>query len=55
MPLKLAQSSAWNLARTLMACIIVFRTGDGHFGVVESREYDGHPDNIVREYDPFSR
>lgn len=55
MPLKLAQSNAWNLAHTLMACIIVFRIDEKLFGVVEAREYDGDPAHIVREYDPFAR
>lgn len=54
MPLTLAQSHAWNLARTLMACIVVVRIDETLFGVVEAREYDGNPAAIVREYDPFS-
>ena len=55
MPLTLAQSHAWNLARTLMACIVVFHIDEKLFGVVEAREYDGDPAAIVREYDPFVR
>lgn len=55
MPLKLAQSNAWNLARTLMASVVVFRIDGRHFGAAESRDYDGDLANIVREYDPISR
>jgi hypothetical protein len=55
MPLSLAQSYAWNLARTMMACIVIFRINEQIFGVAEAREYDGDPDSIVREYDPFAR
>lgn len=54
MPLNLAQHYAWNLAQTLMACIIVFQIGEQIFGVVESRDFDGDVDSIVREYDPFA-
>lgn len=55
MTLSLAQSYGWNLARTMMSCIVVFKTGDQLFGVAEAREYDGDPAQIVREYDPFAR
>ena len=55
MPLALAQSYAWNLARTMMASIVIFRINDKTFGVAEAREYDGDPQSIVREYDPFDR
>jgi hypothetical protein len=55
MPLSLAQKNAWNLARTLMVIVIVFRIDTREFGVVEAHEFDGDPDLIVREYDPFAR
>ncbi len=54
MSLTIAQRHAWNLARTLMVCVTLFQTGD-LFGVMPSAEYDGDSDQIVREYDPFSR
>ncbi len=54
MSLEIAQSHAWNLAQTLMTCIVVFRIGDHLFGVVEAREFDGDADSVVREYDPFA-
>jgi hypothetical protein len=55
MPLTLAQRNAWNLARTLMTIVVVFRIEGSNFGVVEEREFDGDPSLIVREYDPFAR
>ena len=55
MPLILAQKNAWSLARTLMKIVVVFRIGDRNFGVVEAEEFDGDPNLIVREYDPFAR
>ncbi len=54
MSLKIAQSHAWNLARTLMTSIIVFKISDRIFGVVEAREFDGDMASIVHEYDPFT-
>ena len=55
MTLSLAQSYGWNLSRTMMACIVIFRIDEATFGVAEAREYDGDPQSIVREYDPFDR
>lgn len=54
MSLEIAQSRAWNLARTLMTCIVVIRIADQMFGVVELSEFDGDAATIVREYDPFA-
>ena len=54
MPLSLAQSYGWNLARTMMAVIVIFRINEQVFGVAEARDYDGDPLDIVREYDPFA-
>jgi hypothetical protein len=51
--LSAAQTRAWNLATTLMTCIILFRAGE-EFGVMPSSEFDGDPDTIIREYDPFA-
>lgn len=55
MPLSIAQNRAWNLALTLKVCIIVFQIEDQTFGVIESSEFDGDVDSVVREYDPFAR
>lgn len=53
MSLDLAQRHAWNLARTLMMCVTLFKAGEG-FAVVPTSEFDGDADLIVREYDPFN-
>lgn len=52
MPLSLAQRHAWSLAKTLMVCITLFRTGQS-YGVMPSVEFDGDPSQFVREYDPW--
>jgi hypothetical protein len=51
--LNLAQQFAWSLASSLMACITLFRA-DGGYAVIPSDEFDGDPDTIVREYDPWA-
>lgn len=51
--LATAHARAWNLATTLMVCIIVFQAGNGQFGVMPSAEYDGDEAAIVYEFDPF--
>ncbi len=51
--LSIAQERAWNLATTLMVCIILFKVGD-LYGVIPSSEFEGDPETIVREYDPFA-
>lgn len=50
--LDLAQQHAWNLARTLMVPVTLFRI-DEEFGVLVSSEYDGDDDHVVLEYDPW--
>ena len=50
--LTTAQAYAWNLANTLMVCIIVFRAGNGEFGVMPSADYDGDTAAIIHEFDP---
>ena len=52
MSLTTAQSFAWNLARTLMTVIVLIDTGNG-YSAMPSSEFDGSPDQVVREYDPF--
>ena len=51
--LATAHALAWNLAPTLMVCIIVFQAGNGQFGVMPSAEYDGDEAAIIHEFDPF--
>jgi len=52
--LDAAQTYAWSLATTLMVCVTLFKAGNGFFSVCPSAEFDGDPDTIVTEYDPFS-
>jgi hypothetical protein len=49
--LETAHLRAWNLATTLMVCVIVFKAGDG-FGFMPTSEYDGDVE-IVHDYDPW--
>jgi len=53
MPLATARRFGFNLSRTLMTIIILIRTPKG-FQVIPLCEYDGNPDLIVAEYDPFA-
>lgn len=53
MSLTLAQANAWNLAKTLMVCVVLFTTADG-YGVMVAAEFDGDPGSVVHEYDPFA-
>ena len=52
MPLNLAQQVAWNLAKTLMTCVVLFRAADG-YGVMPTSEYDGDASTFVHEFDPW--
>ena len=50
--LSLAQNHAWNLARTLMVPVILFKVDD-EYGVLPSDELDDEDDlEIVHEYVP---
>ncbi len=51
--LDTAQIRAWNLATTLMVCVVVFEA-DGGFGLVPTSEYDGDPEITVCEFSPFT-
>jgi hypothetical protein len=51
--LILAQKAAWNLARTLMAPVILFQV-DNEFGVLPADELDDADVEILFEYDPYS-
>ncbi len=53
MPLATAQQFAWSLANTLMTPIILIETGNG-YSVVPSDEFEGDPEEVVREYDPWA-
>jgi len=51
--LTLAQKAAWNLARTLMAPVVLFQVGT-KFGVLPADELDDADVEILVEYDPYS-
>lgn len=50
--LSLAQNHAFQLARTLMVPVTLFRSG-GEFGVLPSAELEGDDVETLTEYDPF--
>ena len=50
--LSLAQSHAFQLARTLMVPVMLFEV-DGEFGVMPSDELDDADVVVVHEYDPY--
>ncbi|RWO26665.1 hypothetical protein [Mesorhizobium sp.] len=52
--LSLAQSHAFQLARTLMVPVTLFRSGD-EFGVLPSAELDDDEVETLAEYDPFEQ
>jgi hypothetical protein len=54
MPLFIAQSLGWNLARTMMTIIVLVEAG-ADYAVMPLDEFDGDPETIVCEYDPFNR
>ena len=50
---SLAFANAWNLAITLMVCVVIFRAGTDGYGVMPTTEYDGDPAAVLHEFDPF--
>ena len=52
MSLSLAREHAFSLAITLMTCVVLFRAGDG-FSAMPTAEFDGEPEAVVFEYDPY--
>lgn len=51
--LSLAQKHAWNLARTLMTTVILFRS-DADYGVLPEADLDGDEVEALFIYDPYS-
>ena len=51
--LTVAHARGWDLATTLMACVVVFET-EGGYGVLPTAEFDGDPETAVHEFDPFA-
>jgi hypothetical protein len=54
MSLETAQRYAWSLACSLKVVILVIATDRG-YAAMPSDDYDGTPENVVREYDVFTR
>jgi len=50
--LELAQKHAWNLARTLMTTVILFRSDD-EYGVLPADEIEDAEVEALYEYDPY--
>ncbi len=51
--LSLAQKHAWNLARTLMTPIVLFKSDD-EYGVLPADEVEDAELVILFEYDPYT-
>ena len=51
--LSLAQKHAWNLARTLMIPIVLFKSDD-EYGVLPADEVEDADIVILFEYDPYT-
>ena len=51
--LSLAQKHAWNLARTLMTPIVLFKSG-GEYGILPADEIEDAYVEVLFEYDPYS-
>jgi len=50
--LNLAQNHAFQLARTLMVPVTLFRSGD-HIGILPSDELEDGEVETIAEFDPF--
>lgn len=53
MSLQLAQRRAFDLAKTLLVCVVLIQTDYG-YGVMLASEFDGPTEAIVQEFDPFT-
>ncbi|RFC63831.1 hypothetical protein [Mesorhizobium denitrificans] len=51
--LSLAQNHAWNLARTLMTPVILFKSENDEYGVLPEDNLDGDEVNALYLYDPY--
>ena len=54
MTLTTAQKLALNLSLTLMTIIALIKTEHGYYAIPAS-EFEGNPEMLIREYDPFER
>jgi hypothetical protein len=50
--LSVAYASAYDLAQTLMVCVVVFKASLGQYGAMVASEYDSDPGAIIHEFDP---
>ena len=47
--LSLAQNHAWNLARTLMTPVILFKVDEDQYGVLPAQDLDGDEVDAIFE------
>lgn len=52
--LSLAQNHAWNLARTLMTPVILFKVNEDEYGVLPAADLDDDEVNALYVYDPYT-
>jgi hypothetical protein len=52
--LSLAQNHAWNLARTLMTPVILFKVDDNEYGVLPADDLDDGEVDALYHYDPYT-
>lgn len=52
--LSLGQNHAWNLARTLMMPVILFKVDDNEYGVLPAEDLDDNEVEAIFEYCPYT-
>lgn len=52
--LSLAQNHAWNLARTLMTPVILFKVDDNEYGVLPADDLGNDEVEALYHYDPYT-
>lgn len=52
--LSLAQNHGWNLARTLMTPVILFKVDEDAYGVLPADDLDDDEVNALYFYDPYT-
>lgn len=52
--LSLAQNHAWNLARTLMTPVILFKVDEDEYGVLPADDLDDDEVEALIEYCPYA-
>lgn len=51
--LNAAQNHAWDLARTLMAPVILFKVKEDEYGVLPADDLEDDEVEVLFEYDPY--